>query len=86
LGNAGFIIVGTFVIYAAYTVDPEQAGGLADALHWLRAQKYGFALFAVVAAGLFSFGAYSLIEAIWRRVNAPGSDDGDPRFPAGRFL
>lgn len=63
-----FIIVGGFVVYAAYTVDPEQAGGLADALHWLRAQKYGLVLFVVVAAGLFSFGAYSLIEAIWRRI------------------
>lgn len=76
-----FIIVGGFVVYAAYTVDPGQAGGLADALHWLRAQKYGMALFVIAAAGLFSFGAYSLIEAFWRRVNAPGSEDSISGFP-----
>lgn len=59
-----FIISGVFVIYAAYTLDPDQAGGLADALHWLRGQEFGTALFIVAAAGLFAFGAYSLIEAI----------------------
>ena len=71
-----FMIVGGFVLYAAYTYDPDQAGGLAEALHWLRAQAYGQVLFLIVALGLFAFGAYSVIEAVWRTINVeavPGS-------------
>ena len=64
-----FVIIGGFILYAAYTYDPEQAGGLADALTWLRTQSYGQVLFMVIATGLLSFGAYSLIEAVWRRVD-----------------
>lgn len=80
-----FIIIGIFVLYAAYTVDPDQAGGLADALHWLRDQEFGIALFFVVAAGLFAFGAYSVIEAVWRQVSGPGSDRGIPVLPTVPF-
>lgn len=63
-----FVIVGGFLLYAAYRYDPDEAGGLAEALRWLRGQAYGQVLFFVVAAGLLSFGAYSLIEAVWRKV------------------
>lgn len=63
-----FVIVGGFILYAAYRYDPDKAGGLAEALQWLRGQKFGQVLFFVVAAGLLSFGVYSLIEAVWRRV------------------
>jgi hypothetical protein len=75
IGNRGlvargvvFVIVGGFLLYAVYRYDPDQAGGLAEALRWLRDQDYGRALFFIVAAGLVSFGAYSLIEAVWRKV------------------
>ena len=66
-----FMIMGGFIVYAAYSYDPDQAGGLAEALEWLRQQKYGQTLFVAVAAGLFAFGVYSLIEAAWREVE-PG--------------
>ena len=71
-----FLIVAGFFLYAAWTVDPDQAGGLDSALAWLRRQSYGETLFAIVAAGLFAFGLYSLIEALWRRVR-PGGADGE---------
>lgn len=69
-----FLIIGGFFLYAAWTVDPGQAGGLDSALGWLRGQSYGGVLFLVVAAGLFAFGLYSLIEAGWRRVTPGGAD------------
>lgn len=64
-----FLIVGSFFAYAAYTFDADQAGGAAAALRWLRTQDYGAALLLVIAAGLFAFGSYSVIEAIWRRID-----------------
>lgn len=65
-----FAIVGVFFGYAALTVDPDQAGGLASALEWIRSQSYGRFLFAVIAFGLLAFGIYGIIEAVWRRINA----------------
>jgi hypothetical protein len=64
-----FLIIGSFFVYAAYTFDADQAGGAAAALHWLRTQEYGAVLLLVIAAGLFAFGSYSMIEAIWRRID-----------------
>jgi hypothetical protein len=73
-----FVIVGGFFLYAAYRYDPDQAGGLSEALRWLREQEFGQALFFVVAAGLLSFGIYSLIEAGWRTVSAGEAIRGTP--------
>lgn len=66
-----FAIIGCFIVYAAYTTDPQEAGGLREALNWLREQPYGPWLLAVTALGLASFGVYSIVEAIYRRVNPP---------------
>lgn len=67
-----FLIIGAFFLIAAYQFDPDQAGGLADVFSTLRSQMFGRWLLAFVALGLFAFGFYSLLEAIYRRVNAPG--------------
>lgn len=63
-----FAIVGGFFVYAAFTVDPEQAGSVADALNWIRALPFGGALYTIVAVGLASFGAYNVIQARYRIV------------------
>lgn len=63
-----FLLIAGFFLYAAVILDPDQAGGLESALHWLRGQPYGTVFFASTATGLFAFGLYSWIEAIWRRV------------------
>jgi hypothetical protein len=67
-----FLIIGTFFLVAAYRVDPNEAGGLVEVFSTLRSQVYGRWMLAVVAVGLFAFGLYSLLEAVYRRVNAPG--------------
>ena len=69
-----FLIVGSFFLYAAYTINPDQAGGAAAALDWLRSQDYGSVLLLVIAIGLFAFGSYSIIEAIWRTLDTSEVD------------
>ena len=67
-----FLIVGGFFGYAAFTVDPDQAGSVADALNWIRALPFGGPLYSAVAVGLASFGTYNLIQARYRLVRSPG--------------
>jgi hypothetical protein len=69
--GAVLVIVGSYFVLAAYYVDPSQTGGLADVFNTVRRQTFGSILLGVVAVGLFAFGAYSLLEAIYRRVNVP---------------
>jgi hypothetical protein len=63
-----FLITGTFFLYAAWRVDAEEAGSLADAMIWIRHLPFGGLLYAIIALGLFAFGAYSLIAARYRRI------------------
>lgn len=64
-----FLIVGSFFIIAAYQFNPEQAGGIAEVFSTLRSQIYGKWLLGFVALGLFAFGLYSVLAAIYRRIN-----------------
>lgn len=64
-----FVIVGGFFIMAAYQMEPGEAGGLAEVFSTLRAQTFGQALLVLVAFGLFAFGIYSLLEAVYRRIH-----------------
>lgn len=64
-----FVIAGVFFVFAAVRVNPNEAGGLTDALAWLQQQYWGGVLFALVAVGLVAFAAYSLIEARYRRIS-----------------
>lgn len=66
-----FMIVGGFFVYAAFTVSPEQAGSILDALNWIRGLPFGGALYTIVAVGLASFGAYNLVQARYRMVRGP---------------
>ncbi|MEA2119283.1 DUF1206 domain-containing protein [Halovibrio sp. HP20-50] len=64
-----FVIVGCFFIIAAYQINPNEAGGIDEVFSTLRNQPYGRWLLAFVALGLFAFGLYSLLAAIYRRIN-----------------
>lgn len=64
-----FVIVGSFFIIAAYQINPNEAGGIREVFNTLRSQPYGQWLLAFVAVGLFAFGLYSLLAAIYRRIN-----------------
>lgn len=66
-----FVILGWFFLQAALTYEPGQAGGLGAVLQWLGEQAWGWLILGVVALGLVAFGVYSILEAIYRRINPP---------------
>lgn len=66
-----FAMIGGFFLLAAWQADPQEARGLGGALSTLQAQPYGSVLLGIVALGLLAFGVYSLIEAVYRQINAP---------------
>ena len=64
-----FLVIGGFFIVAARQHDPSEARGLSGALQALQQQPFGDLLLGVVAFGLLAFAAYSLIEAVYRRIS-----------------
>jgi hypothetical protein len=63
-----FGIVSWFFFKAAAEYDPSKARGLDGALRKLVHEPYGEWLLALVAAGLFAFGVFCLIQARYREV------------------
>ena len=66
--GVSFALIGWFFLQAALQDDASEAGGLGAALQTLATQPAGSILLAVVGAGLALFGAYSLVEARYRRI------------------
>ncbi len=64
-----FMIIGGFFIVAAVQFSSGKAKGLEGALEALRQQPYGTWLLGIVALGLFAFGIYSMVEAVYRRID-----------------
>lgn len=93
LGRAGFaargivfLMIGGFLVIAAWQADSSEARGLGGALRTLQEQPYGWILLALVAAGLFAFGVFGVVQAVYRRIDAPDVTDaaGDARRAAER--
>ncbi len=66
-----FFIVGSFFITAAIEFSSGEARGFEGALEALQRQPYGPWLLAAVALGLIAFGVYSIVESLYRRIQAP---------------
>ena len=62
-------IVGWFLACSALLAGSGEIKGIAEALDTLRNNAYGTWLFSIVAAGLVAFGVYSVLEALYRRIN-----------------
>ena len=71
-----FLIVAGLFALAAWSSHASDAGGVAEALETLRSQPGGKWLLVLTGIGLALFGAYSLVEARFRRlhVDLPGTD------------
>jgi hypothetical protein len=65
-----WLIIGWLLIKAAWMAKGGEIDGTSEALQLLRDQPYGPWLLGIVAAGLFAFGIYCLLEAVYRRINA----------------
>ncbi|MFD1744592.1 DUF1206 domain-containing protein [Rhizobium helianthi] len=76
-----FLIISVFFFYAAFTVDPDQAGSMADALSFVRQLPFGAILYVLMGLGLCSFGFYSFIEARYRRVVPPSLAEARSAMP-----
>jgi hypothetical protein len=61
-------IVGVLIGYAAFTLDPSEAGGLGAAFEQIRQAPFGRILLIAVALGLVAFAVENFIEAIYRVV------------------
>ncbi|HEV7346659.1 MAG TPA: DUF1206 domain-containing protein [Devosia sp.] len=70
-----FGIIGGFLLYAAFTVSPERAGGTAEALQYVHSLPFGPWLYGTIALGLMAFGAYGVIQAFYRHIDAPTASD-----------
>ncbi|MXP63257.1 DUF1206 domain-containing protein [Roseomonas sp. M0104] len=67
-----FMLIGGFIIFAAWQSDASEVRGLGGALIALQQQPFGRVLFGLVALGLALFGAFEFAEARYRRIDAPG--------------
>ena len=64
-----FTIIGIFLIVAALQFNPKEAKGLDTALsELLHLRPFGPVLLGIVALGLIAYGAYSFVEARYRRL------------------
>lgn len=63
-----FLLSGWFLIQAGLRYDPGQARGLGGALETLASQPYGPWLLGIVALGLIAYGAYSFLQARYRKI------------------
>ena len=73
MGRAGygargviFLVTAAFLLSAGLEGDASEAGGMQDALKWLASPVN-----VIVAAGLALFGAFSIVEALFRSINPP---------------
>jgi hypothetical protein len=78
-----FVVIGGFLVLAALRSSSSQVRGLGGALEALEAQPYGWALLAVTAAGLIAFGLFGLVQARYRRIDAPDLDDAKAAVATG---
>jgi hypothetical protein len=67
-----FLIIGIFLVLAAWHSNPQEVRGLSGALRALQGQPFGQFLYGVVALGLVAFGIFEFAEARYRRIRAPG--------------
>jgi hypothetical protein len=63
-----FLLIGVFVVTAAVDYRATAAKGLPGALQTLQQQPYGWLALGVTALGFIAFGAFQLVEAVFRRV------------------
>jgi hypothetical protein len=63
-----FLLVGGYLVNAAWRHDPRFSGGIAGALAGLKQQPYGAWLLGAVAGGLLCYGLYQIAKEPYRNL------------------
>jgi hypothetical protein len=63
-----YAIIGGFLLLAAWRSNPQEAGGIGEALATLASQPYGPWLLGLVGAGLIAYGLFAFVLARYRRI------------------
>ena len=66
-----FLIAAVSIAWAGFSINPNDALGLAETMGWLRQQPFGFWLYLASGLVIGAYGLYSLLQA-WRYM--PGAD------------
>ena len=66
-----FVLIGAYLIKAAYLTDDDQAGGLGNVLDHLDDQAYGNLWLSAIAFGFLSYATYMLMSAFYRKFPSP---------------
>jgi len=65
-----FTLVGVFIVVAAVHRNPGDAGGLDQSLRRLHGHTYGPPLLFLIAAGMFAYAAFCVMQARWELRNS----------------
>ncbi|MGF1553467.1 MAG: DUF1206 domain-containing protein [Paracoccaceae bacterium] len=68
------VIIGGFLVWAGWSHDSSDAGGLGQAFQYVREQPYGQWGIAALGVGMIGFAVYCAIEACYRVVPARSED------------
>ena len=69
--GVSFAIIGGFFIYAGWTYNANEAGGLKQAFDTVRGVAFGQIIFCLLALGFIAFAVYSFVEARYRHIDLP---------------
>jgi len=65
--GVSFILVGSYLMKAAYLLDKETAGGFGEVLDRLDSQPFGKVWLTAIAFGFLAYAAYMVMAAFYRR-------------------
>lgn len=68
-----FVLVGMFFVPAAWHANGMESDGVLKAFRWMQTQPFGPWLLGIVALGLLAFGLFSLVQAVYRRIDSEGA-------------
>jgi hypothetical protein len=83
--GATFVLIGGFLLVAALQGDSDEAKGLGGSLEMLEAQPYGWLPLGAVGVGLFAFGLFGFVQALYRRIRLPDIRDAANSVLAGEI-
>ncbi len=64
-----FVLIGFFIVQAAWTYDASKVQGVGGALAALAGGPFGWLVLFIVATGLVAYGVFMFVQARYRRIS-----------------